>query len=620
MRTELADVRDFLARHEPFGDLPEELLAGVPRTLEVRYHRRDSAILEIGGVNDVLYVVRSGAVEVRADDGTLVSRLGPGESFGYTSLLTGDVLSFGVTTLEDTLVYVMPGEVFHRLRRGDAGFDQFYSQALRQRLQRATRRLHRAEDGAALMTTPLRDLITRPPVAVPPDTTIRQAAERMSDQQISSLLIIEGDRLRGLVTDRDLRTRVLARGLDPTGPVAGVMTADPHTMPAGARAFELLLRMTEDNIHHMPVVDEGHVVGLVSATDLVRLATDNPVYLVGQIRKQTSVSGLAAVSQQFGRVLQRLVEADATADDIGRAVTRVGDAVEKRLLELAEARLGPSPGPYAWMVLGSQARLEQNAASDQDNALVLGDDLRDRQAGYFEDLARFVCDGLDACGYPYCPGDVMATNPRWRQPFTVWRRYFDDWTTTLRPEALLNVTIFFDMRFLAGDRSLFDDLQTHMLSAASRQSIFQAHLARIAVTHRPPLGFFRNFVLEPDGEQRPAFDLKGKGIVPIVDLARVLALAAGLEQVNTQERLAALATAGALSQQDAADLGDALEFIGYVRLRHQARQLGRGKQPDNLVAPDSLSSFERRHLKDAFKIVSGMQTALEDRFQLRFLG
>jgi CBS domain-containing protein len=342
---------------------------------------------------------------------------------------------------------------------------------------------------------------------------------------------------------------------------------------------------------------------------------------VGEVWKQDDVAGLVAVSRRLPQMVATLVEADARARDIGRVVTTVSDALTQRLLELAEARLGAPPVPYAWLALGSQARREQTAHSDQDNALLLDDAFdADAHDAYFQDLAAFVCDGLDACGFVYCPGEVMATTDRWRQPLAAWKKTFDGWITEPRPKALMHTSIFFDLRAVYGEMGLGRELRRFFLDASESNSIFLASLSVNALDFKPPLGFFRQFVLEKKGEHADTLDLKHKGVVPIVDLARVHTLAHGLDAVGTEERLDRLAaTKGTLSAEDAANLRDAHEFIAMTRLRHQAEQIKRGEAPDNYVAPDALSPFERRHLKDAFKIVSRMQSALEQRYQTSFI-
>ncbi len=285
------------------------------------------------------------------------------------------------------------------------------------------------------------------------------------------------------------------------------------------------------------------------------------------------------------------------------------------MLELAEEQLGPPPVPYAFVVEGSMARNEQTALSDQDNGLLLSDEFRPEEHDeYFLALAKFVCDGLDACGYEYCRGEIMATTPKWRQPLSVWKSYFDRWIDEPEPMALMHSSIFFDMRAIYGELSLFDELNGHVLRKSAENKIFLSYMASNAMSLRPPLGLFGSFVLIRGGEHHKTLDLKHNGVVPIIDLARIYALAGGVPAVNTRDRLEA-AAGGEVSREGAADLREALEFISTVRITHQANAVRRGEPPDNFVPPGQLSAFERSHLKDAFALVRSMQATLEQRYQ-----
>ena len=610
---EVAELLDFLAERPPFDAMPEDLRRYAARHVEIIYERTGSTLLDLGVPNDRLYLVRTGAAELHDEDNRLVERLGEGEYFGYPSLLTESPTERRVTTIEDSLFYLFPDAVFDRLRSESDVFDHFFNRAHAERIEVALQ--ERRERNVAL-TTRIASLLHRAPVGTSPDHSVQEAAQRMADERVSSLLIREEGQLCGIVTDRDLRRRVVAQRHSLDAPVSSIMTRNPVTISADAFAFEALLVMSQHDIHHLPVLDGGAIAGMVTATDLVRLQSDNPVYLVSEVKKQDTLNGLVRVSQRIPTMVSHLVAADARAGDTARLVTAVTDAVTERLLTLAEAELGPPPAAYAWLALGSQARCEQTAHSDQDNALVLSDEAdRETRDGYFSALAQFVSDGLDACGYDYCPGEVMATTDRWREPLAQWHRYFRAWIQEPASKSLMHASIFFDMRHIYGDVTLTKALRRRVLEQTQSNSIFLASLTVNALNFEPPLGFFRQFVLQKHGDQAKTLDLKHHGVVPVVDIARIYALAHGIDAVNTNDRLAALADTGAMNTSDAANLRDAFEFISMVRLRHQARQLRAGEAVDNYVAPETLSDFERRHLKEAFKIVSRMQSALEQRYQ-----
>lgn len=611
MEAELAEVRDFLARHAPFDRLPGEVLAALPRRCTLRYERRGSVVLDVGDRGDGLYVVRSGAVEVRDETGELVDRVGTGEAFGMSSLLEHRPTRYRCTAVEDTLLLVLEPEAFDELSGTHPDFATFYAATHHARLARAIGNLQRATSGSTVLGTRVGDLLTRGPVTTSLTATVADAAAAMSSAGVSSILVVADGELRGIVTDRDLRNRVLAVGLSPDNEVQSVMTAEPVTLSIDALAFEALLEMVSRDIHHLPVLDDsGRPVGLVSTTDLVRLENANPVYLAATIGAQTTLAGVVAEAPGIHAVLGQLVERDVSAADISRVATALGDAVRRRVVALVEDELGPPPVPYSWVVLGSAAREEEGFTADQDHAIVLATETDEAGDAWFAELAERVTSTLEQCGWPRCPGGMMATNPQWRLSVGQWRDRFADWSREPDPDAVLHSAVFHDMRHLVGDRRLAE--QVHQSSVAMASPRLLGHLSRQALATRPPLGFFRGFVLERHGEHRDTLDIK-RPISGVVQLARIHALRAGSPALSTRRRLDAAATAGLLDPDTAAELSDALELMSYVRLHHQAAQVRAGRQPDNNVAPANLTQRQRRHLRDAFEIVRTAKQHLADR-------
>lgn len=467
-----------------------------------------------------------------------------------------------------------------------------------------------------LMTTPVRLLVKRAPISLPPSTSIQQTAQLMREQRVSSVLIVDQGQLFGLVTDRDLRNRVVAEGLDIRRPVIDITTLAPLTVQAQQPVFEALLLMARNNIHHVPVRDGDAVVGMLTATDLNEQHSTSPVYLVSQIHKQHTLDGLVTAAARVGPMQRQLAGAQTSAYSTGHIVTAVTDAITTRLLQLAEARLGPPPVPYAWVAAGSQARNEQTAKSDQDNCLVLDNAYQAAQHGaYFEALAQEVNAGLDACGYVFCPGEMMARTDKWRQTQATWAEYFHRWTSVPEPMALMLTCVFFDLRLIHGEASLLDDLRRQVLAKTKANRIFLAHMVGNALKHRPALSLFGGISTIRSGEHRDTVDLKHSGIVPIVDLARIYALAGGHAAVNTSDRLAVAAESQEISTEAARSLRDALEFMASLRIQHQARQMADGQRADNHLAPEDLSHFERSQLKDAFSEVQSLQSVLASRYR-----
>jgi CBS domain-containing protein len=428
--------------------------------------------------------------------------------------------------------------------------------------------------------------------------------------------LVEQGQLFGLITDRDLRNRVVAQGLDSGQPVADIATLAPLTVSANSPAFDALLLMARHNIHHVPVMDGQRIAGMITATDLTEQHSTSAVYLAGDIYKQTTLEGLSQISTKVKHLQQHLAAADASAYSTGHIVTAITDALTVRLIQLAEAKLGPAPIDYVWVAAGSQARSEQTAKSDQDNCLILDDAYDEVLHGeYFKTFSKFVCDGLAECGYIHCPGEMMAMTDTWRQPRQRWAQYFQKWVNQPEPKALMLTCVFFDLRAIHGQSALLDGLRRDVLQRTKGNSLFLAYMVGNALKHRPPLGMFGTISLIRGGKNPGTIDLKHSAIVPIVDLARVYALADGLAAVNTSDRLEAAAQAGEVSAQSARDLKDALEFLAKLRIAHQARQIQSGQSPDNFLSLDELSNFERSHLKDAFSVVQTLQGVLGQRYQ-----
>lgn len=617
MSVELAEVRDFLAGHTPFSELPRAVLDALPARLTARYFRRGTTLVAVGQRNDTMFILRSGAVDIRDAHGALVERADEGACFGMSSVLSGGPSAFTMIAVEDTLALLMPGEVFHELLRGQAIFANFFMQQQANRIRSAVRAVQVDDAGAAILRTRVADIAKRAPITIAPTASIREAARAMTDARVSAILVTDADRLVGILTDRDLR-RVVATATDCKEPVSALMTPDPVTVTGDALAFEVLMGMTQRSIHHLPVVADGRPVGMVTAGDLMRLEQTNPVYLVGDITKQTTLEGLVGSARRLPHVVETMVAQEIPAEDVGRVVTAVSDALARRLLNLAEAELGPPPVRYCWVALGSQGRMEQGLGSDQDSALVLDDAYGPQHEAYFVTLAGRVVAGLEACGYPRCPGDMMASNPAWRLRLTDWGVHFARWINSPDAESLLNTQTFFDMRPLYGDNSLHSRLAAAVAAAAPQSPRFLQQLATQAQAWKVPLGFFRDFTVSDSGDHRNTLDLKAGGIAAVVQIGRLVALSRGLTVVNTGERLQGAAASGALSAENAQNLVDAYEFLQQVRLNHQARQLRAGVTPDNHINPADLTSFEKRHLRDAFEIIRRMQGALAHVYQTQF--
>ena len=588
----------FLASVHPYDSLAAEALEDLAKVCEADDIAQGDVIFDHGETVNFLYIIERGEVEITDAAGAQLSLLGARNSFGERALHRGGVASRRAKALADTTLIRMPADKLFALIDNSAQVARFFN-----------RRHAPQQERRELATLQVGEIMTSAPLTAPPDAPIRIVAALMRDQRVSSVCIVEDDALLGVVTVRDMSERVVAAGRSAAGAVAEIMTQDPITLAPDALGTDVLHLMMEKGVSHIPIVQTGKLSGIVTKTDLTRVQAMSSADLVKRVSRATDPAGMAQATAEIPALLFQLFASGARHEVITRLITDIADTATRRLLALAEAKLGPPPVPYLWLACGSQGRQEQTGVSDQDNCLILSDDARDDDMPYFEALATFVCDGLDVSGYFYCPGDMMATNPRWRQPLKTWRDYFAGWIAKPNPEAQMLASVMFDMRPIGGDERLFTDLQAETLERASKNSIFTAHMVSNSLKHQPPLGLLRGLATIRSGEHRDRLDMKHAGVVPVVDLGRIYTLLGRLAPANTRARLLAAQAAGVLSASGGADLLDAYDLIATMRLEHQAAQIRHGDKPDNFLDPASLSDFERSHLRDAFVVVKTMQSA-----------
>ncbi|MCG9782879.1 DUF294 nucleotidyltransferase-like domain-containing protein [Vibrio brasiliensis] len=623
MEAELLEIKNFLSQHPPFDELEDDVLNYVTKHVEISYYREDTPIIHFGDEIHDLFMVRSGVVEVYRRKGELYNRLDEGALFGQMGLLTNNKVRFPAKAIKDSLLYCIPENVFQELYDKHESFADFVEVEDNARLRQTVSNSNEQND---LTTSKVRTLLTGEAPSIPNTESIQNAAIKMAEENVSSLLIIDPEvadddeddnsPLVGIITDRDLCTRVLAQGLDPSDDVASVMTTEVISLDHNAYVYEAMLTMLRYNVHHLPVLKDKQPIGIIEATDIVRYESQNSLLLVSSIFQQQSIDELATLSEQVKDSFVRLVNEDANSHMVGSAMSVIGRSFKQRIIELAEEELGEPPVPYCFVALGSMGRDEQLLVTDQDNAVILDNTfVKEEHDHYFAELSKRVCDGLDKCGYTYCTGDIMATNPDWRMTRTEWEECFADWIDDPNPKALLNASIFFDLDGVYGRLKWAEQLNGFIVRRARKNNRFLACLARNAMNRTPPLGFFKDFVMEKDGQHKNSINLKRRGTAPLADLIRVHALAVGSRSKNSFERLDDIHEAGILPKGKARDLSDALEFISMVRIRHQALDVENEIDPDNNIEPENLSDFERRNLKDAFQILSNAQNFLKFRYQ-----
>lgn len=377
--------------------------------------------------------------------------------------------------------------------------------------------------------------------------------------------------------------------------------------------------MIRYNIHHLLVVDGGRLKGIVTNHDLMMLLGTSPISLARDIESQQTIEGLLPAAGKTNELIGLLLKEGAKASNITRIVSEIHDRLIKKILQIAEKEFGQPPLRYCWIVFGSEGRREQAFKTDQDNALIYEDPQTEKEESaartYFTVFSAFVRDGLLKCGFPRCPANYMASNPEWCQPLKVWKRYFSMWVYSPTPDAVMKSLIFFDFRPLYGDFGLAESLRDSLSSLLEGQMIFLGYMANMIIKNTPPVGFFKSFIVEKGGEHKDELNLKVKGIAPLVDMARLFSLEKGLREISTIERLSALREKHTIVKEFADELGHAFEFIMLLRIQHQFEQIESGNEPNNFINPNRLSNLEKRMMKEFFNLITRMQDIIIERYK-----
>ena len=624
---ETGHLRRFLTGTEPFSFLPEEEIGRIAGTMKVvRYPK--NTVLFVQGSSRVgyLYILQKGSAErYYEEDGKRSMRelLSEGDMYGGISILLNDGISVRtVRTLEEAYFYMLPRRQFLDICRNYESFTEFFTDTFGKRmLERSyaaivSKTMAPREEGVQFFNQHVASIYSMEPIFGAVSMSIREAAETMTRKNISSLFInSDKGNCVGVVTERDLARRVIARGLDTSRPVSDIMSTPVRTIPEYAQVFDALMAMMENDIRHLAITDvDDNVVGILTNRDLLTAQGQSPLFLIRTIAEAHNIDEVVTEHNHLPQLIRTLVSSGAKADNLTHFITTVSDAILRKVMGFTRERMGPPPAKFAFMIMGSEGRGEQTLKTDQDNAIVFEDVPQNRlkEVGdYFLKFGETANDLLHQAGYALCEGGVMAKNPKLCQPLSVWKTRFGEWIHAAEAEDLLHASIFFDFRLGYGDGSLITSLRQHLFDSLRDWAGFFWHLSENALHFKPPLGFFRNFVVEPKGEHRDKFDIKA-AMTPIVDFARIYALRHKVEETNTLKRLSHLRLKDVLSQKEYEELEKAYGFLMQLRLVRQVTAIiDEKKKPDNYINPKSLTRIEQRMLKEIFARIENFQKKLE---------
>ena len=597
-------VEDFLNTSAPFDVLDKEQKLELVKHTELIYLTADNVgDLQKGKAS--LFLIQNGQFSVQDSDAPL-RHLSEGDYFGYTNIMEKRNFSLSISVDSPGLVYCFEASAVTPLFELPAirnFFDGLRNNALQN---------HAISDSNSMwLYKGLEDVINKSPVSVDVETSITVAAQIMTNQKVSSLLVTREDKLIGIITDRDLRSRVVAASLDIHLPVSHIMTPNPAQIMGNRTLFDALALMTERNIHHLPVIDQQTLVplGMVTASDIIRHQRGNVLFIIGELSKAENLYELTRLSWQLPHYFSAHAKKAGDYDIAGKILSQATDIMTRKLIGFFQQANGKAPMMFAWLVYGSQAREDQTMGSDQDNGLLLAERPSETQAEYFAKMADYVCNGLAKCGIKLCDGNIMASNPKLRLSLEEAIEEAKRWVKAPTKDAIMHFNIFLDVRCAAGDISLFKQLQRQR-APLMKQNMFLAALTRNSNEISVPLSMFQKFIYEKGRKEKDVIDLKTRAVALINNIARIYALADGVTLPNTLARLDALSENSQLSKRDATNLRDIWLFLNRLRWRHQLEN----KVTDNRVSVSSLSSIEKHQLKAAFKAIERTNQAMVMKF------
>lgn len=606
----------------PFSAMAEADLAWLVGHLSVVYFPQDMTLLEAQSQPaDHLFIIKQGVVEGEAPGtaGTRLLQLTSGEMFPLGALLSERAAANRYIAASDVFCYRLAAADFHVLLGHSRIFSDFCTRRIASLLEQSQRAVQSeyalAQDDESRFSRPVGSLVRQAPLTVGSATPLADALTAMDAAQVGSVVVCDdAARPLGILTLKDVLKRVTLAGVSLDTPIAAVMSASLVTLASTAAVAEALLLMARHGIHHVPLVKDGRLIGVISEKDVFALRRLTMQGISGAIARAEDPASLPALAQAIGALAHSLLAQGMDAENLTAILSGLNDRLTQRVLAL-ESRAAPLPDvPWCWLALGSEGRMEQTLATDQDNALIYRHATETERATLLA-FAERVNQRLAACGFPLCKGGIMAGNPAWCLSVEDWRATFANWIHRGDAPALLHASIFFDFRPLYGTRELSDELRAWLNGRIHDQRLFLRHMAENALAQRPPLGLVRDFVLSSDGGEAQTLDLKLSGITPFVDAARVFALYAGIDATGTAARLRAAAHNWSLATDTVESWVAAFHFIQLLRLRHQHAQQTRGEAVGNRIDPDQLNALDRRILKEAFRQGRKLQGTMERYFE-----
>ncbi len=554
----------------------------------------------------------------------LTGELKPGDNFGGISILLNDAVSIrSLIALEDCLFTTITADAFLKLCKDNQKFQNYFTSEFGKCMLNKSfagiisRQIKDKEFSLPFFNRPIHTIFKPSILTCTMDTSIEDAALKMSKNNASAIFIKKEKRgIQGIVTDADLRKKVLGKNMDLKLPASSIMSSPLVSISADCQVFEAFLTMKQENKRHLVVHGQsGNITGMISEENLISAQVESTYLLIKTVKSAKSISDIENIHSKLEKMLLDPIKNGANTEYITRLITTFSDAIIDKVVLFSLEKMGEPPCKFVFLTMGSEGRGEQTLVSDQDNAIIFEDTQNNETAKkYFDELSILICDQLALAGYKYCDGDNMAKNPKWCQPLSQWKQYFKTWVQTPAPENLLNSSIFFDFRGTWGDIILADELKDYLFKTIENGAFFLRNLTENSLTIKPPLSMFGKLVTETQGERKGSLDIK-KAMLPIIDFARIYTLKNAIGQTNTLARLFRLYTRHAITNKEYIDIIRAYNYMMHLRfLRQITTIIDEEKPADNYIYLDNLSALDLTLLKEIIKITEKLQQKLKGEF------
>jgi CBS domain-containing protein len=634
-------IYDFLKEYPPFNLLSRPDLEAISANVRVQFYQPEEMIFqqdEPAGPH--FFIVHKGAVHLLRDDEEdrlLIDECDEGDVFGIRPLLAEEPYALSAQAVEETLIYAIPTEGMKNLLDNNPKVSLYlasnFAAGVRNRFSKENKgRIFIERDKLIDATFRLIEVqsleSSKKPVVCQSSSSIQEAARLMSDHNVGSIIIINGQNYPiGIITDKDLRNKVATGKLGLTEAVERIMSSPVITVSPELTVADVQILMVKHQIHHLCVTEDGStqspVIGVLSEHDLLVIQGNNPAIMIREVAKSKAPSDLRIIRERAEELLKKYIYQEVSIAFISTIMTEVNDAITKRAIEMAfdqmdEQELKRPAASFCWMALGSLGRGEQLLRTDQDNALVFEDVPETEYEAareYYLELSNHITRILNQVGFEYCPAEMMASNPKWCKSLKEWKETFSEWIYHPSTEAIMYSTIFFDYRPVFGNTELTTKLTEHIFEAIEEQTIFLSFLGKNALQNPPPLSFFRNFMVEKGGEHKNEFDIKKRAMMPLADAARALILEGKISDVNnTFRRFEKLAEKEPQNEELYESAADAYEVL----MRYRTLQGLKHRDSGRFFKPEDLTKMERMNLRNSFRPISEIQSLLTLRFQLDY--